>query len=303
MVAVTIIIPVYNAASTIDRAMDCVLRQSFHDFEVILVNDGSTDNSFEKAMIWAHRDARIHPMALPKNAGVSHATNVGIRSARAPYIALLDADDGWHPSKLAAQIARMEADPQALMCATASEWISADGRHHGWSQRMSDYDPDHFYIHQYRRSAVALPSVILRRSALDELGLFDESLPTAQDQDMWLRMAFAGRVLYIDDVLTTIYMSAQSLTQRSGVGNYLNEMAVYTRHYPALERACGRALAQSLLRHRRAIAGRDLLAAGNWVHGLPWVLSEAVRGQKFLRNAMVIAGAARQKITGRRARA
>lgn len=298
VVAVSVIIPMYNAAASLDRAVESVLHQSFHDYEVILVNDGSQDNSFEKAMIWAHRDARVHPMALPRNAGVSHATNVGIRSARAPYIALLDADDSWHPCKLAAQVAQMEANPHALMCATASEWITAEGRHHGWSQRYSDYDPDRFYIHQYRRSAVALPSVMLRRSALDAHGLFDESLPTAQDQDMWLRVAFAGAVLYLEDVLTTIYMSPQSLTQRNGVHNYLNEMAVYARHYPALEKACGRAHAQALLRQRRAIAGRDLLAAGNWMQGLPWVLSEVVRGQRFLRNAMVIAGAARQKIRG-----
>jgi len=299
MVAVSIIIPMYNASATIDRALESVLAQSFEDYEVIIVNDGSLDNSFEKAMVWSHRDSRLHPMALPRNAGVSHATNVGIRSTHAPYVALLDADDSWHPSKLAAQVARMEADPKALMCATASEWITAEGRHHGWSQRYQDYEADRFYIHQYRRSAVALPSVMLRRSALDQVGLFDESLKTAQDQDMWLRLAFAGRVLYIDDVLTTIHMSPISLTQRNGISNYLNEMQVYVRHYPALEKACGRAFAQSLLRQRRAIAGRDLLAAGNWAQGLPWVLSEALRGQKILRNARVIAGAARLKIMRR----
>ncbi len=281
---VSVVVPAYRAHATIERALASAQAQADVRIEIIVVVDGSPDTTAVVVAGMAAADPAIRLIELPSNRGVSHATNVGIRAARGAYIAFLDADDEWLPGKLAAQLAAFRAAPDAVMCATACEWRDADGQLVFIVPRPNDMDERAFYAAYYRESMVALPSVMVPRACFQTVGLFDEQLDAAQDQDMWLRLAFAGRVMFLDEVLTRIHMAPASLTRRLGARGYWLEKMIFDRYLPALVACVGKRRAQALYRQRLAVLGRDIAAAGQWWPGLKLAGSEIMRGRNLGRN-------------------
>ncbi|MGK7927409.1 MAG: glycosyltransferase family 2 protein [Spirulina sp.] len=182
---ISIIIPVYNGEQTIQATLDSILSQSFQDWELIISNDGSTDRTLE--IIEAIPDPRIQIIS-DSNAGLSESRNRGIRIATGEYISFLDADDLWSPDKLEAQLQALENNPEAAVAYSWTDYIDEKGNKvqsglHG--SPKGNVLPELFVCNFLENGS----NLLVRREALDRVGYFDTSLTSAQDWDLYLRLA------------------------------------------------------------------------------------------------------------------
>ena len=184
MAAVSVIIPTFNRAVKTARAITSVLYQRFTDYEIIVVDDGSRDET-ERAL-HPFKD-RIRYVVHKANQGVSAARNTGIKASTAPLIAFLDSDDYWLPDKLGVQTAFFNENPNAMICQTEETWIR-NGRHTNPRKRHLKPSGDIFEP-SLVLCLVSPSAVMLKRALLDEVGVFDEGLPACEDYDLWLRIA------------------------------------------------------------------------------------------------------------------
>jgi glycosyltransferase involved in cell wall biosynthesis len=179
---VSVIIPTHNRAWCLARAVDSVLGQTFTDFELFVVDDGSSDDTAR--LLAAYGDALA--VIRQPNRGVSAARNAGIAAARGGWIALLDSDDYWLPEKLAAQIDWLSAHPDYRICQTEEIWIRG-GRRVNPKKRHRKFG-GRIFERCLPLCLVSPSAVMMARSLLDEVGGFDEALPACEDYDLWLRI-------------------------------------------------------------------------------------------------------------------
>ncbi|MBW1733937.1 MAG: glycosyltransferase family 2 protein [Deltaproteobacteria bacterium] len=196
MPAVSVIIPVFNRPQKVMRAISSVLFQTFTDYEVVVVNDGSTDGTGDALRRFGDK---VRLLTHSSNLGVSAARNTGIRSSHAPLVAFLDSDDYWLPDKLSVQTRFFMGNPQALICQTDEFWIR-NGRRVNPKKRHAKPSGDVFEP-SLRLCLISPSAVMLRRTLLDEVGLFDEDLPACEDYDLWLRIACRYPVYLIGEDL------------------------------------------------------------------------------------------------------
>ena len=196
MAAVSVIIPTFNRAHKIARAVASVLYQTFSDYEILVVDDGSGDATPEALTPFL---PRIHYVTHSKNRGVSAARNTGIRESRSPLVAFLDSDDYWLPEKLAAQVSFFSKHPQAVACQTEELWIRRGVRVNPMKKHLK---PSGDILEPSLRLCVVSPSaVLLKRSLLEEVGVFDEGFPACEDYDLWLRISWKYPIWLIPEPL------------------------------------------------------------------------------------------------------
>jgi len=193
---VSVIIPTYNRSRMVREAIGSVLDQSFEDFELIVVDDGSSDQTetvvrgFGQRVIYERQE----------NRGVSAARNLGLERARGAFIALLDSDDLWMAEKLETQTRFFRSNPNALICQTEEIWIR-HGRRVNPKKYHRKQSGDIFAV-SLERCMVSPSAVMWRRELLDEVGGFDASLPACEDYDLWLRVSCRHPVHLIPQPLT-----------------------------------------------------------------------------------------------------
>ncbi|MCI0698577.1 glycosyltransferase [candidate division KSB1 bacterium] len=191
----SVIIPTFNRVAFLREAIDSVLAQTEKDFELIVVDDGSTDGTRE--LVAEHGD-RIRYFFQP-NAGASAARNFGIRHAAGNLMAFLDSDDLWLPKKLARQVQWMAAHSNIMLCYTDEIWIRRGVR---VNQKMIHAKAGGWiYPLCLPRCIISPSSVLMRRELFDAVGLFDEQLPVCEDYDLWLRVASRFEVGFIPEPL------------------------------------------------------------------------------------------------------
>jgi len=192
---VSVIIPTYNRGWIMKDAVDSVLAQKYTGFELIVVDDGSTDNTLDLLQTYGQRLTLIQQ----QNRGVSAARNAGISAASGRYIAFLDSDDLWLPQKLKQQVQFFTLHPEALVCQTEEIWIR-NGRRVNPKLRHKKLS-GMIFEPSLHLCLVSPSAVMIRRSLFDEVGLFDESLPACEDYDLWLRVSCRYPVYLIDTPL------------------------------------------------------------------------------------------------------
>jgi len=258
---ISVVVPLYNKQASIREALCSVLLQSYQDFEVIVVNDGSTDCGAEI----------VRTMALPRvtlieqqNGGVSAARNAGIRAASGEWVAFLDADDVWLPNNLACQVALLERNPDLKWCAGFFRHRLKGGR----EQLSLDLDFLKAQLDgEVVRDALALiprgylwtGAVMVRREVFDEIGFMDLALRTAEDLDMWLRIALRyPRLAYCTQPLAsyTVEVPGSLTKQRVADPELLPHFLFARKHLPA-----SLALPPERSGHLRLLA-RSLVATG-----------------------------------------
>jgi glycosyltransferase involved in cell wall biosynthesis len=210
--AVSVIIPAYRAGGDIAVALDSVFAQTFPHFEVVVINDGSPDTAELEVALEPYR-SRIRYI-VQQNRGAGGARNAGIRASRGRYIAFLDADDRWVPEFLTRQVAYLDDNP-------ACDLVYADALVSGESplagRRFMDTAPSHGEVTLLslvqQRCNIVLSTVVARRAAVADAGLFDETLRRGQDFELWLRLAWRGaRLAYQNVVLAERRVRADGLS-------------------------------------------------------------------------------------------
>lgn len=200
--AVSVIVPTFNRADLLPRAIASVRSQTFGDFELIVVDDGSTDGT--EAVVAGFPDTRVRYLQQPHNAGVAAARNRGIRAARADLVAFLDSDDEWLPDKLARQVAVFHDASQDLgLVYTGVECVlPGGGRRIDRPEARGDV-----YRQMLGRNVVhgGGSNVMMRRSVVATVGFFDERLSAIEDYEYWLRIARFFRVEFVDAPLIRYY--------------------------------------------------------------------------------------------------
>ncbi len=188
-IPVSVIIPTYNRAGLVQEAVASVLAQTWRDFEVLVVDDGSTDGTFEALAPYA---SRLRLLRRESRGGVSAARNTGIAAAQGEWLAFLDSDDLWRPEKLARQLAYLAEHPDLLLCQTEETWVRRGLR---VNQPLTHRKVGgRIFFASLERCLVSPSAVILHRRLLEEHGGFDEDLPAAEDYDLWLRLAWRYEV-------------------------------------------------------------------------------------------------------------
>jgi len=209
---VSVIVPAYRVTESIAATLDSVLAQTFTDYEIIVVNDGSPDTEELESVLAPYRDRIVY--LRQENQGLSGARNTGIRAARGKYIAPLDTDDMWDPEHLAAQVAVLEAEPSI-------DLVYADARIFGdlpeAGKTVMDLCPSAgevtFERLVARQCTVHVCVTVCRREALIRAGLFDPDLRRIEDIDMWLRISRQRhRIVYQRRVLGSYRRRAGSLS-------------------------------------------------------------------------------------------
>ena len=201
-------IPAYNAAPYVQQAVDSVLRQTYPDVEVLVVDDGSTDDTAARLATYGER-IRVVRQA---NAGVARARNAGTASARGRYVAFLDADDIWQPEKIHEQLDALARAPGHRACYSAFSSVSSDlmPRPVSRTPRQGVLLEDLLFL----GNVVGTPStVVCERDLLLEVGGFDPALSTGADWDLWLRLALRTGFEYIDEPLVTYRIHAANMSR------------------------------------------------------------------------------------------
>ncbi len=185
---VSIIIPAYNRADMILTALNSVLAQTYTDWEAVVVDDGSSDNTRE--VVAGVKDARVRYI-YQENKGLPGARNTGIRASGGEYVAFLDSDDAFLPDKLALQVPVLDANPD--LCLVAGGFIEVDENLRPLHEiRPWVKNPTLGLLDWVRTCSFCVGSPLVRRAWLDKAGLFDENMRFVEDWDLWLRMASMG---------------------------------------------------------------------------------------------------------------
>lgn len=190
---VSIIIPTFNRNTLLQRALNSIYKQTYSNFEIIVVDDGSTDQTDKMIK---DRFPKVRYLPQP-NAGVSRARNKGIEIAHGEWFAFLDSDDEWLPQKLANQISLLKSKPDYKICHTEEQWVR-DGIK---VNQMKKHKKTGGWIFSQCLPLCAMSpsSIVIHNSIFSELGCFDTTLPACEDYDMWLRITAKYPVLYIDE--------------------------------------------------------------------------------------------------------
>jgi len=227
---VSVLLAVHNSADYVSLAIDSVLRQTFSDFELLIVDDASTDAT--PSRLAACTDSRIRTIRNDSNLGLTRSLNRGLALARAPLVARQDADDVSHPDRLGKQVAFLEANPTVAVLGAQARFVDARGREIGASPWPKSTGAlairwqllfDGPFIH----SSVMFRTGIVR----DQLGGYDERFVTSQDFELWSRVGAAGFAMRnLADTLVDFRLHEQSASARYGLENINRVMPVITKN-------------------------------------------------------------------------
>jgi glycosyltransferase involved in cell wall biosynthesis len=287
MPAVSILMPCYNAVKTLDEALHSIASQTLSDYEVIAVDDGSTDGSLQLLNDWAVRDARMHIIARP-HGGIIPSLNAGLAACQAGYVARMDADDRSHPERLAQQVAYLDDHPEVTVVSCLVSGFPQPQVREGfriyieWLNSLISNEEMRREI--FVESPLAHPSVVFRKEQIMQVGGYQEHV-WAEDYDLWLRLYLtAAQFAKVPRVLFEWREIPGRLTRadsRYALENFLRAKAYYLSHGPLVGRdgvilwgagMMGRRLSKHLIRQGCplvAFIDIDPHKIGNTRRGLP----------------------------------
>ncbi len=224
--SISVIIPAYNSARTIKRAIESVMSQSIPPKEIIVVDDGSTDSTCNLV-------ESLFPSVIlirQKNSGAAAARNTGVKQSKGDLIAFLDSDDFWHRRKIEYQSKLFEDDPLLGICSTKCKFIfeseglnaplMADEAIEACSSQAISFEK------MFQLPFLGTPSVMMKRSVYDSAGGFDDSLETAEDVDLWIKATYLSHYKLIINTLTYVVAQEESLSSRAQTSPYAAHLTV-----------------------------------------------------------------------------
>ena len=206
---ISVIIPTYNSAKFLSQAIDSAIKQTYQHLEIIVVDDGSTDNTKEIIKRYIPKINYIEQI----NAGPARARNAGVYHARGQYIAFLDSDDIWLPNKIEMQMKVFSEKPDIALV-----YGKIVNFNNNTNEDLAEFPQEcysgNIFDHLLREQLIPLPSVLVRKKVLDTVGLFNETLLTAEDTNLWLRIAKNNIIIGINKVLVRRRRHETNLSER-----------------------------------------------------------------------------------------
>jgi len=259
---ISVILPTYNCANFLPHSIQSILSQTYDSYEIIVVDDGSTDNTKEVLNPFMQK---IKYVSYHWNKGAHVARNIGIRQALGKYIAFIDADDLWLPEKLQTDVDYLETHPDISMTYSKHINIDSNGNKLGEGSRIMLPSGNIFIQLFSEQNFIITSSVVVRREVFGTTGIFDEQLFNCQDWDMWLRIAYHFKVAGINKLLIKYRHDLRSLSKnRDNVLKY--QKAVIDKTYTSFK-GKGNGINEKLYKKRlashHAKVGRYYLRTGN----------------------------------------
>lgn len=233
MANITVLIPAHNAAATLAATLDTLVEQTYRDFDVLVVDDASTDDTAAIARQYA-QSLVIDVLTVPHNLGVAGALNHGIARIAAPFIARIDADDLALPQRLEKQVACLAAQPHIDVCSTAMELFYEDGsRPNHILTKPADDAVIKTAMVQY--TAMTHGASLFRKSFFDDVGVFDVRLDFAEDYDLWCRGALLGKCYTnLPEPLTRYRQHGNQVGQRKRQLQFERDLIIKRKYISAL---------------------------------------------------------------------
>jgi glycosyltransferase involved in cell wall biosynthesis len=208
MPTVSVVIPTYNRPERLGHAIASALGQTAGDLEVLVVDDGSPGD-VAREIVRNRGDDRLRYVRQPSRRGVAAARNEGVKQARAPYIAFLDDDDEWTPTKLEVQTAVIGRSAPEVGGVYTARFTVDERRHRSTTTRFRDE------CFATGKNPITTSSLLIKRHCLDAVGLFDETLEPVEDYDLWIRVAGLFRFEYVDDPLVRYHVHPHGISQNA----------------------------------------------------------------------------------------
>lgn len=211
----SIIIPLYNKEDFIENTIKSVLAQTFQDFEIIIVNDGSTDKSEEKILLF--KDSRIH-YYCKENEGASTARNYGIEKANAEFITFLDADDYWYPTFLETMFTNSSKVPNQKVFSGAIEFETSKKTipaQYSISKTNEDFEIVNYFKASLKETVLCTSCAVFHKSVFDKVGNFDTKIKSGQDTDLWVRIGLIYPVVFSWKILARYVYDSKSLSKNT----------------------------------------------------------------------------------------
>jgi glycosyltransferase involved in cell wall biosynthesis len=230
---ITIVMPVYNGAKYIRRAIDSLLGQTYKDFELLIINDGSTDTSAD--IVNSYKDPRIKLLTNPKNMGLVETRNRGVKEAGTEFVGFLDADDIAMSDRLEKQIYFLDAHSEVILLGGCAVHIDSDGNKTGttWNEAVPS---EEMPIELLFRNCFVQSTVLMRKDRIPEV-LYRSGFAPAEDYDLWVRLARIGQVANLPDVLvkyrvhstntSSIKSADQERARREIMSEQLNKLGIF----------------------------------------------------------------------------
>jgi glycosyltransferase involved in cell wall biosynthesis len=286
---VSAVIPAYNSETTVARALESALAQTYQTIEIVVVDDCSTDRTAEIVKSFADRGVRLVRLSLQQ--GASGARNAGIEAATGDLVAFLDSDDEWLPVKIEKQVALIMGNGTLVFVSCSSKLISTEGEDLGdlYYGRRPVLGAD-CWKSLLARNTIATPSVLVWRSALLELGGFDRRFKICEDQDMWIRLALRGSVGYVDEHLVRVHSRPGSLSSKSAGHSAHVVLDVVDRHIAEQRARLSRVQIRAIRGERLEWLGRTE-CNDNYFRGLPTIFKSMLLGYRPLQTLFFLASA------------
>ncbi|MCK5096853.1 MAG: glycosyltransferase [Desulfobacteraceae bacterium] len=250
---VSVVIPTYNRKDIISRAIESVRNQTYKNYEIIIVDDGSTDGTVD--YIKNHYNNKIHCISQ-ENQGASSARNKGISEAKGKYIAFLDSDDEWVDSKLTTQVAFLEENPEiALLCGRTYRSDNIKKVNSPLAQKITG----NLFTILYSHSFVSTPTVIVKKDVLDQVGAFDLNYKSAEDFDLWLKITHDYQCAFLPDLVAIVNRGKDNLSTDK-ITLHIHALDILEKHYDKRlipDRVYKKAISNSLI-----ALGRNYLTSG-----------------------------------------
>ncbi len=228
---VSVLMSVYNAQDDLPESIESILNQTFKDFEFIIVNDGSTDQSEEILREYAAKDRRIK-LINQENTGLTKALNTGIKCVQGEFVARQDADDTSYPKRLEKQLKAFESDADILLIGSNCDDVYEDGSTGQWGA----HSPNRIKAITLRQTPFAHSTAIMRTDTLNKLDGYDESYRTAQDMELWMRFAKEGKILMLQEPLIQRKIVSTSISAKKRKQQFYDATKARWKHNSGLHK-------------------------------------------------------------------